>query len=193
MTPDGRWAALGALATATLASACCLVPLAALALGVGGAGLGAWFGPLRPWFLAASGLLLAAGGWFLFRPAAHACCTTPAAVRRLRRNRMLFGAAGVATLLLATFPLWGTAAPEAADPVPLDGVRTVHLTVTGMTCEGCEAAVAGVLVDLPGVVDVTVSYADSSATVRVQGEGPTPEAIARGVESVGYAARPATD
>src|SRR5258707_3916433 len=60
-----RSLAIGSALAALLASLCCLGPLL-----LGGAGLGAvlvaTFAPLRPYFLAVSGVLLAGGVFFFF-------------------------------------------------------------------------------------------------------------------------------
>ncbi|HEX8726489.1 MAG TPA: mercuric transporter MerT family protein [Gemmatimonadaceae bacterium] len=107
-TTKSALAAGGGVIAAIASALCCAGPLAAVALGVSGAGLAARFEPLRPYFLIATALLLGAGFWVLRREESRACepgrlCASPAARRRMRI--ILYVATGVA-ILFATFPAW---------------------------------------------------------------------------------------
>lgn len=57
------------------------------------------------------------------------------------------------------------------------------LIITGMTCEGCVAAVAEALRGVPGTKDIRVTREDSLAIV--EGDA-TAEALAEAVKSAGY-------
>lgn len=89
--------AAGGGITAAIASAlCCAGPLVAVSLGVSGAGMAARFEPLRPYFLAATALLLASGFWLLRREEHRACepgtlCASPVARRNMRGNLAIQG------------------------------------------------------------------------------------------------------
>ncbi len=103
-----RLSALGAVGAAIGSALCCAGPLIAVTLGLSGAGIAALFEPLRPYFLAAAGLLLAWGFFAAYRPEREACapgasCASPVARRQLKR--WLWTASGV-VVLLATFPWW---------------------------------------------------------------------------------------
>jgi len=65
----GVWVVLGSILAAVVASACCWLPLLLLSLGVSAAGVSAKFEPMRPYFLTLTGVLLAAGFYFAYRPA----------------------------------------------------------------------------------------------------------------------------
>lgn len=100
-------------ATATVAAAigsalCCAGPLVAIALGLSGAGLAATFEPLRPYFVAATGLSLGFGFVVLHREERKACepgtlCASPVARRRMKWA--LWIATAIAIPLL-TFSWW---------------------------------------------------------------------------------------
>lgn len=101
-------AATGAVGAAFASALCCAGPLIAVTLGVSGAGLASTFLPLRPYFLAGTGLFLVVGHVGLWREGARECksdavCAKPGA--RRRRKIMLWIATGVA-LVFATFPTW---------------------------------------------------------------------------------------
>lgn len=109
-TPTGKAAlAAGGGVVAALASVlCCAGPLVAVALGLSGAGLAATFEPLRPWFLAGTGLLLGWGFWMLRREERKACepgkpCADPTVRRRMRTMLWL---ATLLALGLGSFPWW---------------------------------------------------------------------------------------
>ncbi len=91
----------GALAAAILASSCCVLPLVLFLLGVSGAWIGhlTALAPWKPWFLAASVVLLAIGFTQAYRrpkPCADGeVCGTPAS-RRLTRVMLWVAAALVA-------------------------------------------------------------------------------------------------
>lgn len=111
----GRWTALasaGAVATAFLASACCLGPLVLALLGLGGAGLLIALEPYRPYLLVATFGLLGAGFYLAYRPrpasapaaagSGDACeCPVP---RASRAGRALLWVAAVVALAFLAFP-----------------------------------------------------------------------------------------
>ena len=100
-----RSLAIGSTLAALLASLCCLGPLV-----LGGAGLGlvATFAPLRPYFLAVSGVLLAGGFYLVYRKpkTAEACagetCAPESRTRRMAKP--LLWVAALAVAALAFFP-----------------------------------------------------------------------------------------
>jgi len=67
------------------------------------------------------------------------------------------------------------------------GVRTIVLTVSGMTCGGCVSAVTRVLSRVPGVTGARVDLTSARATVT--GSAPVGELI-RAIEAAGYSGQP---
>jgi len=107
-TKTTYFAASGGIAAAFASALCCAGPLIAVSLGVSGAGIAARFEPLRPYFLVATAVFLAAGFWMLRREEQRACepgtlCASPVARRNMRI--MLWVATALAAIL-ATFPAW---------------------------------------------------------------------------------------
>lgn len=66
--------------------------------------------------------------------------------------------------------------------------QPLTLTVTGMTCGGCESAVTRALSTMEGVRDVTASHTTNSVTLKYDPALATPERIAERIEKLGYAA-----
>ena len=98
----------GGVAAAAASALCCAGPLLAVTVGVSGAGLSATFDPLRPYFLAATGILLLTGFYLVDREDRMACesdkpCADPV-VRRRMKIMLWFGT--VMAVVFATFPRW---------------------------------------------------------------------------------------
>jgi len=104
--------AVGAVATALLASLCCVGPILFVTLGVG-AGLASRFEPLRPVFAGLSIGLLALGFSTVYdrrpaeRPGASCKVDGGSTVARSRtRDMVLLWGATLVTLIVLTFPQW---------------------------------------------------------------------------------------
>lgn len=100
--------AVGAMGAAVGSALCCAGPLVAVTLGVSGAGLSSTFEPLRPYFLATTGLLLLGGFHLLDREEKKACdpgkpCADP---RVRKRTRTILWTATVVAAVAATYPTW---------------------------------------------------------------------------------------
>ncbi len=109
-SPGGKaMLAAGASVAAAIGSVlCCAGPLVAVFLGVSGAGLAATFEPLRPYFVAGTGLSLGLGFVVLHREERRACepgrfCASPVVRRRMRRALWIGTAIAIPLL---TFPWW---------------------------------------------------------------------------------------
>ena len=97
----------GALGTAVAASICCFGPLLLAVAGLGGGAALLRLTPLRPYFLAATGLLL--GGAFVLTYRRNAGCEPGEACETpgfRRAQRLLLWIAAVVTALMAAFPYY---------------------------------------------------------------------------------------
>ena len=190
-----RSLAIGSTLTAFLASLCCLGPLL-----LGGAGLGAvlvaTFAPLRPYFLAASAILLAGGFYFVYHKpkAAEACagetCAPESGTRRLAKP--LLWLATLAVAALAFFPSYGVklvGKPAAAvAPISSATLQTAELKITGMDCPVCSGVIQRKLLETPGVVKAEVRYPAGSATVQFNPSQTDTTKLIAAVKDTGYEA-----
>ncbi len=101
-------AASGGITAAVASALCCAGPLAAVALGLSGAGLAATFEPLRPYFVGGTALSLGLGFVALHREERRACepgrlCASPEVRRRMKRWLWI---ATAITIPVVTFPWW---------------------------------------------------------------------------------------
>ena len=65
-------------------------------------------------------------------------------------------------------------------------IRTLDLTVHGMTCGNCARSVERKLAGTRGVSKAAVDLSGGKATVEYDGEMVTPEALADAVRQLGY-------
>ncbi|HLK64172.1 MAG TPA: heavy metal-associated domain-containing protein [Bryobacteraceae bacterium] len=65
-------------------------------------------------------------------------------------------------------------------------IRTLRLSVQGMTCDNCTRTVERTLASTPGVTKATVDLQDASATVEYDVDLVKPEVLAGAVRDLGY-------
>jgi copper chaperone len=68
--------------------------------------------------------------------------------------------------------------------------ETLQLTVTGMTCGGCEHAVKKALQQVEGVEDVTASHRASQVGVTFDAARVTRDRLKEKIEALGYSVAP---
>ena len=167
-------ATLGSVGSAAASSACCWLPLLMIATGFSVAGASTFFESYRPLFLIVAAVLLGIGFYLNYRPQKTACgpdgeCTTSnIRLRGLNRGMLWTSAALVAALAL--FPSYaGRILGASSTSAETAETRFIVLDIEGMTCAGCEVAVATSLSELPEVVSAEVSYEDGQAVVQLAG------------------------
>ncbi len=193
-----RSLAIGSTVAALLASLCCLGPLL-----LGGAGLGAvlvaTFAPLRPYFLAVSGVLLAGGFYSVYRKpkAAEASsgetCGSESRTRRIAKP--LLWVAALAVAALAFFPSYGVklvGKPAAATSISSATLQTAELKIKGMDCPVCSGVIQRKLLETPGVVKADVRYPAGSATVQFDSLKTDTSKLIAVVNDTGYKAAVST-
>ncbi|MEO8845390.1 MAG: mercuric transporter MerT family protein [Kofleriaceae bacterium] len=186
--PKARRVALpmiGAVTAAIAASACCLVPAVLAVVGISGVGFASRFAPYRPYFLIATGVALAAGFWFAYRPQNDECgCAAP---RSRKAARVGLWITTLLTVGLAAYPLIGsgTATVGATETA---AKATLNLKVIGMDCKECTSTIARAIQKVPGVVSASVDYEAGTAVVRNDGRSGIAGAAIQAVEDVGYRA-----
>ncbi|MBI2966589.1 MAG: heavy-metal-associated domain-containing protein [Bacteroidetes bacterium] len=65
-------------------------------------------------------------------------------------------------------------------------MKTLILTISGMTCTGCERTVNRVIAQLPGVTETTVNYKTGQAEVKFDDNRISAEKIMDAVNDSGY-------
>ncbi len=211
-----KFAKIGTVVSAIMASACCWLPLALLAVGVSGVGIAATLETYRPLFIVVTFGFLAAAFYFTYRPkkaaseAGHGCCPpepaagagtdanccSPAQKGRfsmMAMNKVMLWAVTILTVAFLLFPhyvgaLLGTSGGHAVVVTP-DMNRAV-LQIDGMTCQGCEAVAEKAMRTVPGVLAVEVSHEKREAVVGVDESRDIPrDEILAALAKVGYQGR----
>lgn len=156
----------GSLFVAALSSACCWLPLLAVALGFSAVGVGSVFETYR-WPLVALAAGFVAGAFALQLRTRRACradgCSHPT------RSWPLPVAGGVLVVSFAVFPeVLAAARGEAHEAATTADApsQTRHYAIAGMTCEGCTSLLASTLEDQPEITSAAVVYADAVARVE---------------------------
>jgi copper chaperone CopZ/glutaredoxin len=179
--PEGsrRPAALiaASIVTAVLASFCCILPIVFALTGLTVAGAAAAFAAWRPYLLGATFAFLGFGFYFAYRTPKGQCapgslCTVSASRRRVRITLWL---AAILVLGLAAFPYVsglvaefllssGASGPD-SKPAPRS-FKTATLSIEGMDCEACAAAIQSKLSAVRGVRRASVSFERRVAEVE---------------------------
>ncbi|GAA4310353.1 mercuric transport protein MerTP [Nibribacter koreensis] len=195
MKAESRLAGTGLMA-ALAASMCCITPLLALVAGTSGiASSFAWLGPLRPWLV---GLTIAvlAYAWYqrLKRRPQDDCNCEPEEKPRFMQSKTFLTIVTAFALLMLTFPNYasvfnrepaGQNSPAKVQGKPKN--KTVaEFTITGMTCAACEGHVASEVNKVPGILGLTVSYANSNAVVEFDKSKTTVEEVQKAIKATGY-------
>lgn len=180
--------AAAALASAGLASVCCIGPLILTGLGLGSLGLAAGLTQYRLLFLALTGLVLAAGFYLAYRKRPVVCADGDCELRSGSRTvKAALWSVTAVTLAVATFPNW-SARLLARGPVAVPaGAKSISLKVSGMDCAACTAAITKSVQKVPGVYSTSVDFDSQKATVVTNGKADL-QAVLKAVAAAGYQA-----
>lgn len=168
MSPPSRsrLAVVGAIVVAALSSACCWLPLAAVALGFSAAGVGGMFEASRVPMAGVAVAFLAAPVIWHWR-ARRACDPASCPPQRSTLVVPVIGSLLVLALVFLPEVLARGRANQRDAAGPNVDTRSLirEYTVEGMTCESCTSLLVGHLEDQPEVAGATIHYVDAVATV----------------------------
>lgn len=177
-----------ALASAGLASVCCIGPLVLTGLGLGSLGLAAGLTQYRLLFLVLTAIVLAAGFYFSYRKRPVACADGKCEMRS--GSRTMKAALWTVTALaaaMATFPSWSTWVLTGGPAAAPAGAHTLSVKVSGMDCAACTVAIKKSVEKVPGVYSASVDFDEQRATVITDGKA-DPQAVLKAVAAAGYKA-----
>ncbi|WP_345169780.1 mercuric transport protein MerTP [Nibribacter koreensis] len=181
---------------ALAASMCCITPFLALVAGTSGmASSLAWLGPLRPGLI---GLTIAVlvYAWYqrLKRQPKDDCTCEIEEKPRFMQSKTFLTLVTAFALLMLTFPNYanvfrnepvGQNSPAKVQGKPKNRA-VAEFTITGMTCAACEGHVASEVNKVPGIIGLTVSYANSNAVVEFDRSKTTVEQVQKAIKATGY-------
>jgi len=200
-------AKIGTIVSAIMASSCCWLPLALLAVGVSGAGIASTLEAYRPTFMVVTFGFLGAAFYFTYRPknavagGGHDGCSTEAAAvddccesasksrfNMMTLNKAMLWVVTVMAVAFLFFPSYVGAIIGTGDSMTVtENMNRAVVKVEGMTCEGCSALVAKAIHTVPRVLAVEVDYEKGEAVVGTKLDQPVPmQEIRTALENAGY-------
>ncbi len=204
-------AIVASVLSAIAASLCCLLPLAAVILGVSGFAASSVFVKWRPVLLAATFALLGAAWYFTYRKPKIACCaeeTACAAKPAAKWNKLVLWLASAVVAAVAAFPLYGgviarlmspaavhAASVQAGTPSPGPALvatpanlAALKVAIPSLECDLCANGVQATVQKLPGVHDTQVSYQSKQAVVHYNPDKITQARLLEAINQTGYKA-----
>ena len=184
------WGVIGAIGAATVASACCIVPLLLVSLGVGGA----WMSyltalvPYRPLFIVLAASALVFAFYREYKTSTGPDCECEAKISDpVRRGLLLVATVATLGLIGSPYLLPATSSTLTSDEV--EGIERVMLEIEGMSCASCITTAERALAKLAGVHGVQVTYEPPEAQVQFDPSVISPEELADAITEVGYKTR----
>jgi copper chaperone CopZ len=187
-----------------LASACCVLPLVAVLVGLGSVGLGSILGGLGIYF-DLGGLVVLAVAWFYFLREKRKAYALNSGIRGERRTMaalsiatvlvVLFAGSGLAPAFLrilappttvAQTSQTSTARGASSD---VAGYVRKTLAVKGMSCAACIPEIKSSLAKVQGVHSADVSLRDQTVIVEYNPAKASPEQLVKAVKAAGYDAQ----
>lgn len=177
-----------ALASAGLASVCCIGPMVLTGLGLGSLGLAAGLTQYRLLFLVLTAIVLAAGFHFAYRKRPVACADGKCEMRSgsWTMKAALWTVTALAAAM-ATFPNWSAWVLTIGSAAAPAGAQTLNVKVSGMDCAACTVTIKNSVEKVPGVYSASVDFDDQWATVITDGKA-DPQAVLKAVAAAGYKA-----
>lgn len=186
------WIAI--LATAFIASLCCITPVLALISGVTGiASTFSWMEPYRPVLIGITVLVLAFA-WYQklkSRSANEIACDCEEDKPSFWKSKSFLGIVTVLAVLLMAFPSYSSIffpKIEKKEVVYVDksALRTVKLKIEGMDCEACSSTINLALSKVPGVIKFETAFKDASSTVEYNAAETKLDTLVNAVNATGY-------
>ena len=180
------------LFAAITASACCIPPVIALIVGVGGSASAlSWLEPFRPYLI---GLAIVAIGYawynyFQLKNTEDCECDINEKPKWFQTKGFLIAVTLFAVISI-TFPYYSHIFyPDNKKEVVVvneSDVNTVNFDVQGMTCASCEEHVKYAVNKLEGIINVDASFENENAIVAFDISKTTIEDIEMAINSTGY-------
>jgi mercuric ion transport protein len=193
---SGKILGAGVLLAIT-SSLCCIVPLLTIVGGVSGAASGlAWIGPMRPYIIGATVLILGYSFYQAYKPqlVAEDCCA-PQKKKRFIQSKTFLWIVTCLSALFMTFPYYSHLFFEQQVAVnstaSIDNLQTKIFTIEGMSCKECENHVNAAALGQAGVAEVNTNYDQGFTEVKFDPTKNSPSEIAAAIESeTGYKVEP---
>lgn len=177
------------IASAVLASACCVGPIVLVLLGLGGSVLGAFLAEYH-WHLQIGAVVVLALAWWIFLHERKRLCTIASDRKGEKVTKTTLG---IVSIIVAVFvgmnlvtALQSEASDQKANAPILQNAASVVIPVSGMTCMACEVSVNSALKKLPGVLDANADSRAGQVTVKYDPLKVSIQQMADAITKAGY-------
>lgn len=204
-----NWSMSTALGAAVAASACCILPLALVSLGIGGAWIGSLTAlePYRWVFVTLAVAALGYAGYNEWRLSRRPDCDCETMFSSTTR-RAILGVGALAVVVLVVSPWLIASSPGAATQQARAAVtgtqqsaassssttptsfQQVVLEVEGMTCAACPLTVRKALEGVEGVYSAETTYEPPEAVVRFDPDKVSVDDLIQATTDAGYPSEP---
>jgi mercuric ion transport protein len=168
-------ALVASAASVMAASLCCLLPVGAMVLGLGGVVGAEHFAKWRPVLLALGLILLSLAWYFTCRKPVAACAqgkncgTSPFG----RWNKLFLSLSTVLLVAIAAFRIWSGAVARYLEPRiegftggSSSGLLTFRARIPSMDCEACTVLIQRKIRAQPGIVSILITFKEREAIVK---------------------------
>lgn len=194
--PKRKWLFGASVAAAIVASLCCILPIVTAITGIGVLAAGTRFEHLRPYFLGATGVLLAGGFLLALRDYRKACkpgsiCATKPVSRW---NFIILGSvAAVVVVGLAAFPYYSGSVARvvvgksaANSTVRAASLATVTFRIPDMDCPACAVSLSVTFQKLPGVKDAKLDVSSRQAVLTYDPSSQNVASLQKVIRDAGF-------
>ena len=185
----------GALTTGILAaiaaSSCCIPPVIAAIVGVGGAaGTLSWMEPLRPYLIGLAVIAIGYAWYSHLKPKKDDDCGCEIEKPKFYQTKGFLVGITLFAAISITFPYYsgiffGDNKKEVI-VVDKNDIQKINFKIDGMTCDACQNHVNHAVNELPGIIDVKTSYSEGNAVVEFDTTQINIMEIEKAINSTGY-------
>ncbi|MBI3585854.1 MAG: cation transporter [Ignavibacteriales bacterium] len=180
--------AFGSVMTAIVASLCCLGPVLVALLGVGSIGAFAVFESYRPYLIGATGVLLGAAFYIVYKKREVRCEDGTCKIEDAGKwNKIGVWSATFLAVIAIAFPYLGVAPPSSTN-VTVQSKAVVSLGIEGMDCKACAVGIEGSLASIHGVHKARINFEKGSGVVEYDSTLVKPDALIGRVKENGFTA-----
>ena len=183
-----------AVLTVLISRLCCIVPFVAIVSGLtGGATMFSFLELWRPLLMTISASILAFGFYQEYKPKdinkLKPCCQANA-VKKSKRNRRFLWTITFISILLFSFPFYSQVFinSTSAQTANANNLKTIQLSVSGMSCQGCANNIMLTLSRTDGIVKDTVVFATKTATVTFDEKIISLQQVIQTIDNIGFTA-----
>lgn len=179
--------------SAITTSLCCITPVLALVSGISGiASNFSWMEPARPYLFGITVLVLSFAWYHKLKPRTTQemqCACEYDKNNSFWQSKIYLGMVTVFASVMLAFPYYSDAFyPEIklSNAENINPKSNYEISISGMTCAGCEEHVKFEIGKLPGISGLEVSYKKGNAVVRFDESKTDIEEVKTAINKTGY-------